>query len=261
MKNSKMSTFLRNTGAVAALVTTSALATGFLAPSASAQVSMVPQEEGEINVGLGCLVTCISDTTLKSLWIDSIVSIGGEDSSSGTRSRLFVDNFDDTMTTNTYNGGLLGTAILLPIDAGTRPKGYWFRPSETNADGSVGEEQGQLEVGTYKFTFTKIIPELKIAYFDTETTPTTGFLDTDGTLVDGVNLLPTGPNGNTQYQILKNVSFITLKLGKDTDPGNGDGVDFQLYKKAVPEPSAAVGLGALGLMGIFGLRKRNKKSV
>lgn len=242
MKNSKMSTFLRNTGAVAALVTTSALATGFLAPSASAYVSLVPQDETEIDVGLGCLTAdCLTDLT--PYWIQSIESL--VDSSTGTKSRLFVDLLG---TENTY-----GSVMLGEIDGGTNPGGYWFRPSETNADGSAGEEKGQLEVGTYKFIFTKIIPELKIAYFDNETGGVTGILP--------ANFIPAGPNGNIQYQTLFNVKEVTLKLGNDTVSGTGDGVSFQLYKKAVPEPSAAVGLGALGLMGIFGLRKRNKKSV
>lgn len=269
MKNSKMSTFLRNTGAVAALVTTSALATGFLAPSASAQVSLVPQDETEIDVGFGCLTAdCLTWDELAPYWIESIKSI--EDTSTKTKSRLFVDLLGKDTGISTY-----GPVVLNPTDGGTNPVGFWFRPSEVEPAGSdpEREEKGQLEVGTYKFTFTHIIPELKIAYFDNETDGVTGFLETilhtdgnlvpgtQGTLVSGVNLLPAGSNGNIQYQILKNVSFITLKLGNDTNPGNGDGVSFQLYKKAVPEPGAAVGLGALGLMGIFGLRKRNKKSV
>ena len=252
MSDRKMSNFLRNTGAVAALVTTSALATGFLAPSASA-MSIVPQQETEIDVGLGCLdaTKCLSDLT--PYWIKSIES--QVDTTTGTKSRLFVDNL---LTANTY-----GTSPFVKFkaagDEGTTPVGFWYRPSEVDANGQ-GEEQGRLEVGTYKFTFTKIIPELTVTYFDTESNPTTGFLDTDGTLVSGVNLLPAGADGNTQYQILKNVSFITLKLGVDYASGTGDGVDFQLDKESVPEPGAAVGLGALGLMGIFGLRKRNKNA-
>ncbi|WP_254010717.1 LEVG family PEP-CTERM protein [Limnofasciculus baicalensis] len=251
-----MSTFLRNTGAVAALVTTSALATGFLAPSASAYTSLVPQTETEIYVGkdpvtgvdLPCLdaTRCLKDLT--PYWIESIVSL--EDSSSKTRSRLFVDN---KITENTY--GTYGTNPFVYFnqeDEGTRPDGYWFRPSEVQTNGQ-GEEQGRLEVGTFTFTFTHIIPELKIAYFDNETGGVTGILP--------ANFIPAGNDGNIQYQTLFNVKTVTLKLGNDTLSGNGDGVSFQLSKKAVPEPGAAVGLGALGLMGIFGLRKRNNKSV
>ncbi len=246
MKNSKMSTFLRNTGAVAALVTTSALATGFLAPSASAYTSLVPQDETEIDVGLGCLTAdCLTWDELAPYWIKSIESL--EDSSSGTKSRLFVDKLG---TDSFY-----GPVKLYAKDGGTNPEGYWFRPSEVEPAGSIPEreEQGQLEVGTYKFTFTKIIPELTIAYFDNETNGVTG--------VDGGPYIPAGPDGNIKYQTLFNVEEVILTLGNDTNPGFGDGVSFQLSKKAVPEPGAAVGLGALGLMGIFGLRKRNKKSV
>ncbi|HBE18896.1 MAG TPA: PEP-CTERM sorting domain-containing protein [Cyanobacteria bacterium UBA11149] len=255
MKNRKMSLLIKNTSAVAGIVTASTIATGLIAPSASA-ISMVPQFETEVKVDatLGCLdpAKCLTDLT--PYWIQSIES--QVDSTSGTKSRLFVDEMG---TANVY-----GSVKFNAVDAGTNPGGFWFRPSETKADGSAGEETGQLEVGTYKFTFTKIIPELKVSYFDAELGRSTGFLDTDGTLIDGVNLLPGGPDSNLKYQTLKDVSFITLKLGYDYPSGTGDGVRFQLDKpdeKSIPEPSAVVGLSALGLMGIFGMRKRNRNGV
>ncbi|HBB33674.1 MAG TPA: PEP-CTERM sorting domain-containing protein [Cyanobacteria bacterium UBA8803] len=246
MENQKITSFLRNTSTVAALVAASTAATAFLAPSASA-VSLVPQEETEIDVGLGCLdgTKCLTDLT--PYLIQSIVS--ETDSTTTTKSRLFVDNL---LTANIY-----GSVFLAAGDAGTNPAGYWFRPSE---NGNPVEETGQLEVGTYTFTFTDIIPELKIAYFDAEGlgADETKVLATNGTLISGINPVPSGPNGNIQYQTWANVKTITLKLGKDTLSGTGDGVDFQLEAAAVPEPGAGVGLGALALMGIWGLRKRNK---
>ncbi|MEQ8384228.1 MAG: LEVG family PEP-CTERM protein [Coleofasciculus sp. A1-SPW-01] len=254
-----LSTLFRHSATVASLLAASTVTVGLIAPSASAIELLPPQDiETEINVGLGCLTdNCIDPSDIP--WIKDIVSL--EDETSGTKSRLFIDILG---TETIYDGGTLGIADLLAKDLGTTPSGAWFRPSETNANGSVGEEEGQLEVGTYKFTFTKIIPELTIKYFDTESSATTGVPDffaealTDGMLISGDNPVPLGEDGNLYYQTWKDVSEITLKLGKDTG-GTGDGVDFQLIKD-VPEPGTVLGLGALAMAGTLGLRKRNKKS-
>jgi len=258
MKTQKISTFFRNTGAIASLVAAATVATGFMASSASA-LSLVPSEEGEVDVGLGACLSPSSESetgdsceylTLSSL-IGSVESVANPD---GTFSRLFVD---DLTTANNY-----GSVVKFQAgDAGTVPEGFWFRPSE------LEEEQGQLEVGTFRFNFTEVLPELKIAYFDTESSGTTGVpdsggvLDTDGVLDAGSNPILPGPDGNISYQIWKDVSFITLKLGQDNPMvgESGDGVDFQLETTAdIPEPASTLGLGALGLMGALGLRKRNK---
>lgn len=265
MNAQKISTFLRKTGAVASLLAASAAVTGSLAPSASAatMTTLLPLqlgEETEIDVGFGCLtVKCLTDLT--SFGIASIESL--VDTSSGTKSRLFID---DLGTPSSY-----GSVEFEQEDAGTNPPGLWFRPSEIEADGTA-EENGQLEVGTYKITFTSLLSELKIRYFDTETSDSTGVpifggvLETDGILADGVNPLPAGPDGNIQYQTFKNVSYITLKLGKDfpsgTGNGLGDGVDFQLEAtKTVPEPAALAGLGLVaGAMAVSRRRKATKTS-
>jgi len=249
MNTQKISTIFRHTGAIASLVAAATVATGFMAPSASA-LSLVPSAEGEVELTNPGFTAIGPLVTLDDL-IQSVESVANPD---GTFSRLFVD---DLTTANTY-----GSAIQFRAgDAGTVPGGLWFRPSE------LEEEQGQLEVGTFKFKFTEVLPELKIAYFDTESSGTTGVpdfggvLDTDGVLDAGSNPIIPGPDGNISYQIWKDVSFITLKLGQD-DPmvgTSGDGVDFQLETTAdIPEPATTLGLGALGLMGVLGLRKRNK---
>jgi len=260
-----LSTLFRHSATVASLLAASTVTVGLMAPSASAIELLPPQDlETEINVGVtgspsGCLDAskCIDPSFLP--WIESIESL--VDETSGTKSRLFIDILGEETV---YDGGDLGIADLKKKDRGTTPSGAWFRPSETNADGSVGEEQGQLEVGTYEFKFTKIIPELTIKYFDTESSGTTGVPNffaealTDGMLISGENPVPLGEDGNLYYQTWENVSEITLKLGKDTG-GTGDGVDFQLIKD-VPEPGTVLGLGTLAMASAFGLRKRNKKS-
>ena len=119
------------------------------------------------------------------------------------------------------------------------------------------EENGQLEVGTFKFNFAKAIEKLTIAYFDTESNNTTGVfggvLGTDGLLVNGDNPIPSGSNSNIKYQTWSNVTYITLKLGKDTN-GTGDGVDFQM---SVPEPTSMASFALVGIAGGLGaLRKR-----
>jgi hypothetical protein len=263
-----LSTLFRHCATVTSLIAASTVTAGLMAPSASAIELLPPQDlETEINVGVtgsesGCLdaTKCIDPSFLP--WIESIESL--VDETSGTQSRLFIDILGET--NSIYDGGSLGTANLLAEDLGTTPPppGAWFRPSETNANGSVGEEDGQLEVGTYKFTFTKLIPELTIKYFDTETSGTTGVPNffaealTDGMLISGENPVPLGEDGNLYFQTWKNVSEITLKLGQDQE-GTGDGVDFQLIKEDVPEPGTVLGLGTLAMASAFGLRKRNKK--
>ncbi|MEQ8757066.1 MAG: LEVG family PEP-CTERM protein [Coleofasciculus sp. G1-WW12-02] len=241
-----LSTFFRQSTAVASLIAASTVTVGLMAPSASA-FSLVPQEEGEVELlnidALGGLVG--PAVTLPDL-IESVESLANPD---GTFSRLFVD---DLSTANNY-----GIVQFQAGDVGTIPPGFWYRPSE------VEEENGQLEVGKFKFVFTEIIPRLTVRYFDTESSNTTGVPDffadaqTDGLLVSGENPVPQGENANIYTQTWQGVSFITLKLGNDTR-GTGDGVDFQL--ESVPEPGTVLGLGTLAMAGGLGLRKRNKKA-
>ena len=238
-----LSTLFRHSATVASLIAASTVTVGLMTPSASA---LVPQQEGEVDLLNLAPLDNSQVVTLPGL-IASVESIANPD---GTFSRLFVD---DLTTANDYSGIVQFQAG----DIGTVPEGFWYRPSE------VEEENGQLEVGTFKFVFTETLPELSVRYFDTESSNTTGVLDvfagaeTDGMLVSGVNPVPEGEDGNIYTQTWEDVSFITLKLGKDTG-GTGDGVDFQL--ESVPEPGTVFGLGTLAMAGAFGLRKRNKKA-
>ncbi|MFP4119784.1 MAG: LEVG family PEP-CTERM protein [Coleofasciculus sp.] len=253
MNTQKISTFFRHTGTIASLVAAATVATGFMAPSASA-LSLVPQEEGEVDVGLGACLSPSSQTgdpctylTLSPL-IGSIESL--VDDSTGTKSRLFVDK---SGTLNTY-----GAVQFLPSDGGTPQEGYWFRPAAMMADGVTPlKENGQLEVGTFKFNFDETLETLTVRWFDTELEGGTSFI-VDGIFDSVSGVVPAGPDMNIYEQTFTNVSMLTLDLGENTEPGTGDGVDFQLEKEGIPEPATTLGLGALGLMGALGLRKRNK---
>jgi len=247
-----LSTLFNHSATVASLLAASTVTVGLIAPSASA-LSLVPQEEGEVellNIDALTPSGLIGPAVTLPELIASVESLANPSGTEPTFSRLFVD---DLTTANDYSGIVQFQAG----DIGTVPEGFWYRPSE------VEEENGQLEVGTFKFVFTETLPELTVRYFDTESFPTTGVLDvfadseTDGILVSGENPVPAGEDGNIYTQTWEDVSFITLKLGKDTG-GTGDGVDFQL--ETVPEPGTVFGLGTLAMAGAFGLRKRNKKS-
>ncbi|MEC4803011.1 MAG: LEVG family PEP-CTERM protein [Jaaginema sp. PMC 1079.18] len=226
------------TALLATTVTT--LTLGAIAPSAFA-ISFVPQEEGEIDVGLGCLNTCI---TLDPI-IENIVSL--TDSTTGSKSRLFVDNFS---TNNDYGNGLVK---FFTTDAGTNHQGFWFRPSE------VTEENGQLEVGTFEITFSNILSELTLDFFDTESWNTTGVLAINGVNLANPNFVASGSNGNIVSQTFTDVKSIVLKLGKDYASGTGDGVNFKLAGEpaAVPEPASLLGLLAVGAFGATKLRKKS----
>ncbi|MDJ1179028.1 LEVG family PEP-CTERM protein [Roseofilum sp. BLCC_M91] len=224
--------------------TTATLAVTLLGSSAFAG-TLVPQEEGELDVGFGCLETCIALPDL----ISSIESL--TDSTTGAKSRLFVD--DVTGSANTYTDGT-DTVSFASVDAGTNSSGFWYRPVDTD------EENGQLEVGTFKFTFTKMLSELIVGFFDTERSGETGVVSINDVAVD--DYLAKGPNSNVQSKSFYDVSSITLKLGYDDwtlingKENTGDGVNFRLAT-AVPEPASVLGLGAVAVLGALGLRKRS----
>ena len=211
---------------------TTALAIAAIAPSAQA-MSLVPQEEGEVDVGLGCLTTCISLPNL----IQSVVS--EVDSTTGAQSRLFVDDVD---TFSSYGSVNLGQG-----DIGTSSTGFWYRPVEET------EEDGRLEVGTFTFTFKKTLSELMIDFFDAEVGGQTGILAVNGQAYN--SFIPNGGNGNIFTETLSDVSSITLKLGADFEGTSGDGVNFRIA--TVPEPASLLGLGTVAVLGALGLRKRS----
>jgi hypothetical protein len=236
----KISTWLQNTGTVAALIATSTFATGLQAPAASAaSFNLVGTQEGELNVGVDG-----GDYIGTHSLIDSIESL--VDSSSNAKNLLFVDSL---ATRSQYRNGSID---FLKKDAGTNQTDYWFRPSDP------GEEKGQLEVGTFKFNFTQMLDDLTIDFYDVESWET-GVLEINGLALDSPNYLRSAPNNAIQSLTFNDVESIVLKLGKDKPSGTGDGVSFRMTATLndpiqVPEPSVILGLGAVAA-GVLGLRK------
>jgi hypothetical protein len=218
-----------------------AAAAGMMVAAPAGAADFTPTETGEVNVGLGCLGTCL---TLDSIFA-SIESL--TDSSTGEKSRLFVDYFGDGDTLETYDDGNI---TFKTRDAGTNSEGYWFRPSEVN------EEKGQLEVGTYLLTFEKTFAELAIDFFDTEYKNETGVLAINGEAITP-NYVAKGPDGNIVRQTYQNVNSIVLALGFDKEKGTGDGVNFRLSgtPEAVPEPASMLGLLVVAGVGLASRRK------
>ena len=195
-----------------------------------------PRQHGEINVGLGCLDTCIDAGSI----FESIISL--TDSTTQSRSRLFVDYFGEGDERQSYGDGKV---VLNTRDAGTNSLGFWFRPSEYNVETGENEERGQLEVGTYLLNFSQTLAELTIDYFDTESFNTTGVLAINGQRLDEPAYVAKGRNNNIFSQTFTNVSSIELKLGWDKPRGTGDGVNFRLSgepAESVPEPASLLGL-------------------
>lgn len=240
---------LKKIGSIAPLVAASVVGLGAIAPVAQA-ASIVPQAEGEVNVGFtSCLGGGCSYLTLNPL-IESIVSL--TDDSTKTKSRLFVDKAG---TRNTYGG-----VQFLAKDIGTSEGSgdFWFRPAAMKANGTdTLVENGQLEVGTFKFTFSQILSDLTLSWFDTERQGGTSYqaFDENGSKIAS-GTIATGPNNNVQETSLTNVKSIILNLGERYG-GTGDGVNFQVDGvAAVPEPGLMMGLGAFVVAGGLGLRKK-----
>ncbi len=238
----------------ASMLASTALLGAFGTSASAAGFDFTPQQTGEINVGLGCLDTCIDPGAI----FESIVSL--TDSSTGTQSRLFVDYFGAGDTENSYGNG---TVKFKTKDVGTTPEGFWFRPSERQPDGS-NEETGQLEVGTYLINFAQEIAEMTFYFFDTESKGTTGITAINGQKLDNPNYVSKGPDSNIVAQTFTNVKSFEVKLGNDTPSGTGDGVDFRISgipaqvtvdPESVPEPASLLGLLAIAGAGL-GLKRK-----
>jgi hypothetical protein len=225
----------------------SAIVLGF-SPTAQA-ISFVPAEEGEVNVGFAAALTGEAYLNLDPVFasIESLV-----DPSTQTRSRLFVDRAG---TSNTYGG-----IRFRSNDVGTAEGSgdFWFRPVAMAANGvDPLVENGQLEVGLFKFNFASILDDLEISWFDTEFERANQGKGTSYTVeyADGSTesqYIAAGRNNNIQSTILNDVASITLNLGERRG-STGDGVNFQMEgspAEDVPEPSLLLGLGALLLVGL-----------
>ncbi|PLZ94180.1 LEVG family PEP-CTERM protein [Fischerella thermalis] len=224
-------------------------------PNAHA-ASLIPNQEGEIKTNLGCLdpSQCIDTTSLGY----TVTSLDFDGAGGYGPSRLFVD---DRATSNTY----LGSG--LQVSFGTRDAGtntgvneYWLRPVAITESGNL-PESGQLEVGRFLFEFTKVMSEITLDFFDVEDIGTAVLLINNSPV--GSSTLSAGKNNGIQTLTFYNVKSFEVQLGNAYSskfPKYGDGVNLGIKGKAVPEAGTTLGLGALAVAGMFGLRQR-KKSV
>ncbi|RZM81764.1 LEVG family PEP-CTERM protein [Leptolyngbya iicbica] len=244
---------VQKVGYVVPILAASVMGVGAIAPEAQAN-SLVPQMEGEVYVGFdNCLGKDCSYLNLDSL-IESIESL--TDSSTQTKSRLFVDAAGSS---NTYGGVKFRSQDIGTSDGSGD---YWFRPVAMQQNGTTPlVEKGQLEVGTFRFTFSQILSDLTVNWFDTERQGGTSYtaFDADGNKI-AAGTIAKGPNNNVQETTLTGVKSIILNLG-ERHGGTGDGVNFQIDgAAAVPEPGLMMGLGAFAVAGGLGLRKRQSDS-
>ncbi|MUG97049.1 PEP-CTERM sorting domain-containing protein [Scytonema sp. UIC 10036] len=245
---------------VAATILGTSLSIGLAAamPAAHA-VSLIPQQEGEI--GLTNL-TSVSSTTIDTTSMGFNVTSLQFDSKLGL-SRLFVDK---NGTENTWGLGIKFGAT----DLGTNPNSsqYWYRPVAIGTDNKV-LEGGQLEVGRFLFNLDKTYEEVSLDFVDVEDNGFSGILEVNGQSVS--NLLNAGPNDGTQSLTLKNVKSFVVQMGNSgknySNPNarfaTGDGVRLSGLgvTKAVPEPTTTLGLGAMAVAGLLGLRRKKASQV
>ena len=232
---------------LAATLAASTLSLSLVGGISKAQaVSLVPATEGEIQL---TNPICFTGTCIDTVPYGYTVSSESYNAAY-LPSLLFSD---DSATDNTYVGISFGK-----IDGGTNPIAgeNWFRPVARNIDGTLAEN-GQLEVGQFKFNFTSQISELVLSFFDVEDIGTS-ILNVNGGIFAGI--ISPGGNGNIQTVTLKDVNSFVVKLGNIG--GNfttGDGVRLDV-NKTVPEPGTTISLSVLGLAALSGLQKRKKAS-
>ncbi len=104
-----------------------------------------------------------------------------------------------------------------------------------------------MEVGPYLFNFSRTIAELTINFFDTESFPTTGFLQVNGVSLSNPVYVAKGKNDNIVSQTFTNVDSLIIQLGKDSVWETGDGVSFRVRGQPVPESASLVALAAIAV--------------
>lgn len=226
----------------------STLGLGIVGQMPSSAASIVPQQEGQIQLtNTPCITSAVNpvnciDTTSLGYTVTSLPH-----NPNFQESLLFSDN---SATANKWG---MNIEFDKP-DIGTNPTAnqYVFRPVAVRADGTL-PENGQLEVGQFLFDFMgKTINEVKLNFFDVEDSNFTSILLVNGNPFN--QLLPGGANDNIQSVVLKNVQSFQVQLGRPFNP-TGDGVNLQV---SVPEPGTTLSMSALAVAGMFGFRQRKK---
>ncbi len=227
------------------------------APAANA-ASLIPQREGEIQ--LTNLQVLDPSKAINTSGLGFKVTSQQFDFDNSQRvnygfSRLFVDSKG---TADTYGTGI-GAVRFQANDGGTNEAEgqFWLRAAAIQDNGKASQK-GELEVGRFLFEFDKMLDEITLDFFDSETSNFSGILEVNGQTVN--DFLLAGADGNVQSKTLKNVKSLVLQLGKDDGKGSGDGVTISGVEvvQSVPEPTTTLSLGALAMVGMFGVKKRKK---
>ncbi|OKH45528.1 hypothetical protein NIES2101_26090 [Calothrix sp. HK-06] len=119
-------------------------------------------------------------------------------------------------------------------------------------------ENGQLEVGRFKFDFGKNVGSVTLDLFDVEDKGTSILQVNDkATTINAV----AGADSNRQTITIHDVSSFVIQLGNHDSklfPKTGDGVSMRV---SVPEPGTVISLGALAVAGIISARQRKKVNI
>jgi hypothetical protein len=258
--------------AVKAIISTF-VGVGFVSaiPAAHA-TSFIPKTEGEIKLtNKACVASVCIDTrrdfgySVTSLDYKSYATAKDAKANKLTTykaSRLFAD---DSGTANNWLAsnkfGVKGINFQKEdLGTNTKKNEISLRPVAYDQYGST-RENGELEVGLFRFDFNKAISKLAVNVFDVESAKKSGITQINGKSISQF-FQNKGNNGSEQV-IVKNVKSLTMQLGYtgyDSGFKTGDGVRLSGLQ-AVPESSTTVSLGLLGLAGMFGVRQRKKSNL
>jgi len=236
-----------------------------IAPAASA-FTLVPDREGEINVGLGSSLSNDGylDTQNLGYTVESLAfDVNRNNRTTTTQSRLFVDRAN---TSNTYNGGI----SFQSRDIGTSENNgaLWLRPVAMIQQGSGILERGQLEAGLFRFNFATALRDLTLSFFDVETRGTS-VVRVNGEEVN-MAIAPQGDR-KTSTLSLANVRTLEVMIGNANTSGvnrngrfgTGDGVLVSgtgTTSEDVPEPATMASI-ALAAGGLSWMRRRRQQQV
>jgi hypothetical protein len=254
----------------AKVIVTATVGIGFVSaiPAANA-MSFIPNREGEIKLtNMACVASVCIDTqkelgySVTSLAYKSYATEADAQNNKLTTykaSRLFVDN---SATANTWvepdqtktNGIKFGTEDL---GTNTNKDELWLRPVGYSATGRT-VENGELEVGLFKFNFDKAISTLAIDVFDVESLNKSGITEINGKSIS--QFFKNAGNNGIERVTVKNIKSLTMQIGYtgyDSGFKTGDGVRLTGFQ-SVPESSTTASLGLLAVAGMFGVRQRKK---
>jgi hypothetical protein len=249
---------------IAATILGTTLSVSVAAMSTAQAGSLVPQQEGEIQLSnIGCIAsTCIDTQKDYGFKVTSLAYDFNEKNPQYGLSRLFIDR---NSTANDWGLGI--TFGIQDLGTNSPANEYWYRPvayEATSAEASptatsTPAESGQLEVGRFLFDLGNTYSEITLDFFDVEDGAFSGILEVNKIPVQ--QLLAGEANGNTQSITLKDVNSFVVQLGK---PGpdsrfdkTGDGV--RLSGVTVPESGNTIGLGILMIAGLLGVQRKKSQ--